>query len=138
MKLVHVTKNYLFVLVLLITACSAPKTTTTTTANTLSNDSLLTLVQYRTFQYFWDGAEPTSGAARERFHADNIYPDNDKHIITSGGTGFGVMAILELFDYLHDGIALGVGVLNKAECRQGQAPQHGRGDGEGPAALVVT
>jgi hypothetical protein len=25
---------------------------------------------------------------------DNIYPDNDKHIITSGGTGFGVMAIL--------------------------------------------
>ncbi len=94
MKLVHVTKNYLFVLVLLITACSAPKTTTTTTANTLSNDSLLTLVQYRTFQYFWDGAEPTSGAARERFHADNIYPDNDKHIITSGGTGFGVMAIL--------------------------------------------
>jgi len=94
MKQVHVTKNYLFVLVLLITACSAPKTTTTTTANTLSNDSLLTLVQYRTFQYFWDGAEPTSGAARERFHADNIYPDNDKHIITSGGTGFGVMAIL--------------------------------------------
>jgi len=94
MKLVHVAKNYLFVLVLLITACSAPKTTTTTTANTLSNDSLLTLVQYRTFQYFWDGAEPTSGAARERFHADNIYPDNDKHIITSGGTGFGVMAIL--------------------------------------------
>ncbi len=94
MNLFHVTKNYLFVLVLLFTACSAPKTTTITTANTLSNDSLLTLVQYRTFQYFWDGAEPTSGAARERFHADNIYPDNDKHIITSGGTGFGVMAIL--------------------------------------------
>jgi hypothetical protein len=60
----------------------------------LSDDSLLTLVQYNTFQYFWNGAEPTSGAARERFHADNIYPDNDKHIITSGGTGFGVMAIL--------------------------------------------
>lgn len=60
----------------------------------LSDDSLLTLVQYRTFQYFWDGAEPTSGAARERFHADNIYPENDKHIVTSGGTGFGAMAIL--------------------------------------------
>ena len=60
----------------------------------ISDDSLMTLVQYRTFQYFWDGAEPTSGAARERFHADNIYPENDKHIITSGGTGFGVMAIL--------------------------------------------
>jgi hypothetical protein len=60
----------------------------------ISDDSLMTLVQYRTFQYFWDGAEPTSGAARERFHADDIYPQNDKHIVTSGGTGFGVMAIL--------------------------------------------
>lgn len=60
----------------------------------VSDDSLMTLVQYRTFQYFWDGAEPTSGAARERFHADNVYPENDKHIVTSGGTGFGVMAIL--------------------------------------------
>lgn len=60
----------------------------------ISDDSLLTLIQYRTFQYFWDGAEPTSGAARERFHEDNIYPDNDKNVVTSGGTGFGVMAIL--------------------------------------------
>jgi hypothetical protein len=55
---------------------------------------VFTLVQYKTFQYFWDGAEPVSGGARERFHSDNIYPENDKHIITSGGTGFGVMAIL--------------------------------------------
>lgn len=60
----------------------------------ISDDSLLTLVQYRTFQYFWDGAEPTSGAARERFHTDDVYPQNDKHIVTSGGTGFGLMAIL--------------------------------------------
>ena len=64
------------------------------TLDAISDDSLLTLVEYRTFQYFWDGAEPTSGAARERFHSDNVYPENDKHIITSGGTGFGVMAIL--------------------------------------------
>src|SRR5688572_20251160 len=62
--------------------------------STLSDDSLLTLVEYRTFQYFWDGAEPTSGAARERYHSDNVYPEDDKHIVTSGGTGFGVMAIL--------------------------------------------
>lgn len=51
-------------------------------------------VQKQTFQYFWDGAEPVSGLARERYHADNIYPQNDKHIVTSGGAGFGVMAIL--------------------------------------------
>lgn len=60
----------------------------------ISDDSLLTLVEYRTFQYFWDGAEPTSGMARERYHSDNIYPENDKNIVTSGGSGFGLMAII--------------------------------------------
>ena len=60
----------------------------------ISDDSLLTLVQLRTFQYFWDGAEPNSGMARERIHVDGIYPDNDMNVVTSGGTGFGVMAIL--------------------------------------------
>jgi hypothetical protein len=60
----------------------------------ISDDSLFTLVQYRTFQYFWDGAEPVSGGARERFHVDGVYPENDMNVITSGGTCFGVMAIL--------------------------------------------
>ena len=75
-------------------SCSAPKPVAQKASSTISNDSLLTLVEYKTFQYFWDGAEPISGAARERYHTDNDYPDNDKHIVTSGGTGFGVMAIL--------------------------------------------
>jgi hypothetical protein len=60
----------------------------------ISDDSLLTLIQYRTFQYFWDGAEPNSGMACERIHADGIYPENDKSVVTSGGSGFGLMAIL--------------------------------------------
>jgi len=60
----------------------------------LSDDSLLTLVQNRTFQYFWDGAEPNSGMARERFHVDGVYPENDMNVVTTGGTGFGLMAIL--------------------------------------------
>lgn len=79
---------------LFLFSCSSPKPVTQKASTLISNDSLLTLVEYRTFQYFWDGAEPTSGAARERFHTDNDYPDNDKNIVTSGGTGFGVMAIL--------------------------------------------
>jgi hypothetical protein len=78
---------------LLLSRCSQRPAVETVPAR-ISDDSLLTLVQLRTFQYFWDGAEPTSGAARERFHSDNVYPENDKHIVTSGGTGFGVMAIL--------------------------------------------
>ncbi len=60
----------------------------------ITDDSLLNLVEYKTFQYFWEGAEPVSGAARERLHIDGEYPDNDKNIVAVGGTGFGVMAIL--------------------------------------------
>ena len=60
----------------------------------ISDDSLLTLIQYRTFQYFWDGAEPQSGMAPERINMDGIYPQNDKNIVTTGGSGFGIMAIL--------------------------------------------
>jgi hypothetical protein len=90
------------ILVLGVLASCTPSSKTSTEGegsdvvvmSAISDDSLFTLVQQRTFQYFWDGAEPTSGAARERFHADDEYPENDKHVVTSGGTGFGVMAIL--------------------------------------------
>ena len=60
----------------------------------LSDSAIFDLVQKQTFKYFWEGAEPTSGLARERFHADDIYPENDKSTVTSGGSGFGIMAIL--------------------------------------------
>ena len=59
-----------------------------------SDEALLDTLQYQTFQYFWEGAEPTSGMARERIHLDNVYPQNDQNVITLGGSGFGVMAIL--------------------------------------------
>ena len=63
------------------------------------------LVHTRGFR-FWDGAEPNSGMARERFHEDGIYPEDDKNVVTSGGTGFGVMASIgvtarRLFDDRH-------------------------------------
>lgn len=51
-------------------------------------------VQRTTFNYFWDAAEPVSGLSRERYHMDGVYPQNDKMVVTSGGGGFGVMAIL--------------------------------------------
>ncbi len=52
----------------------------------LSDEALLTLVQEQTFKYFWDFAHPASGMAHER--------DNSGDIVTSGGSGFGLMAIL--------------------------------------------
>jgi hypothetical protein len=51
-------------------------------------------VQQQTFQYFWKGADSISGMARERIHLDGNYPQKDSLVITSGGSGFGVMAIL--------------------------------------------
>lgn len=52
---------------------------------TISKDSLLTLVQKQTFKYFWDFGHPTSGMARER--------NTSGDVVTSGGTGFGIMTI---------------------------------------------
>ena len=60
----------------------------------LTDHQLLDTIQYRTFQYFWEGAEPNSGLARERIHMDDHYPQNDQNIVTTGGGGFGLMAIL--------------------------------------------
>jgi hypothetical protein len=92
-------KDLLLILLLipnLIFGCSERKQSgiLETSTQTISDDSLMTLVQYRTFQYFWDGAEPTSGLARERIHMDGDYPQNDQNVVTTGGSGFGVMAIL--------------------------------------------
>lgn len=64
-------------------------------AQSPQQDSMIFLeVQKATFQYFWDGAEPKSGLARERVHLDGNYPQNDQMVVTSGGGGFGVMALL--------------------------------------------
>lgn len=60
----------------------------------LSDNDLLDLVQRQTLKYFWDYAEPNSGMARERFHPDGNYPKNDAHVVTTGGTGFGLMSIV--------------------------------------------
>ena len=57
----------------------------------LNDDALLDLVQRQTFRYFWDFAHPVSGLARER---SNVRADYGLETVTTGGSGFGVMAIL--------------------------------------------
>jgi hypothetical protein len=87
----------LALILFLCTSCyNTKKATSNNTMLSLqqADTSLFRMVQQQTFQYFWDGAEPVSGLARERFHADDNYPDSDKNIVTSGGSGFGVMALL--------------------------------------------
>jgi hypothetical protein len=51
----------------------------------ISDDELLTLVQKQTFKYFWDFGHPVSGLARER--------NTSGDVVTSGGSGFGIMTI---------------------------------------------
>ncbi len=87
--------------VYLAIGCNGPKTVDkkngspeTEVEQSLSDQELLDKIQRQTFDYFWEGAEPTSGLARERVHMDNVYPTHDKNIITTGGSGFGLMAIL--------------------------------------------
>ena len=87
----------LFILMVLY-ACGSGSPKTQTEKSQLSDEQLLDSIQYRTFQYFWDGAEPTSGMACERIHTDGIYPENDQSVVTSGGSGFGVMAIIVAID----------------------------------------
>lgn len=52
----------------------------------MTDEQLLDMVQRYTFRYFWDFAHPVSGLARER--------NSSGDIVTSGGSGFGIMAIL--------------------------------------------
>jgi len=52
----------------------------------ISDSALVELVQKQSFKYFWDFGHPVSGLARER--------NTSGDIVTSGGSGFGIMAIL--------------------------------------------
>jgi len=52
----------------------------------IPDEELLTKVQEQTFRYFWDFAHPASGMARERNSSGNT--------VTTGGSGFGVMALI--------------------------------------------
>src|SRR5438270_10031650 len=57
----------------------------------LSDSALLDVVQRQTFRYFWDFGHPTSGLARER---SNVAYDYGNEVVTTGGSGFGVMALI--------------------------------------------
>ncbi|WP_439554873.1 glucoamylase family protein [Dyadobacter sp.] len=57
----------------------------------LSDTALLELVQKQTFRYFWEFGHPVSGMSRERSNVAFEYGDE---VVTTGGTGFGIMAMI--------------------------------------------
>ena len=59
-----------------------------------NDDALLDYIERVHFNYMWDGAEPTSGLARERIHLDGDYPEHDQDVVTTGGSGFGIAGLV--------------------------------------------
>jgi hypothetical protein len=52
----------------------------------MTDDDLLTLIERQTFKYFWDFGHPVCGMARER--------NTSGDIVTTGGSGFGIMGMI--------------------------------------------
>lgn len=53
----------------------------------LTDDELLTMLQQACFHYYWEGADPHSGMARENIPGDD-------RIVATGASGFGIMALI--------------------------------------------
>lgn len=57
----------------------------------LNDSALLDMVQRQTFRYFWNFGHPVSGLARER---SNKTFAHGNEVVTVGGSGFGIMALI--------------------------------------------
>ncbi len=64
------------------------KTDDRTDRTPTSDEALLDMTQRYTTRYFFDFAEPNTGMARERSN------DTNGDIVTTGGTGFGIMVLI--------------------------------------------
>lgn len=60
--------------------------TLTAVVHQMTDDEFLDMTQAYTFRYFWEYAHPVSGMARERLGSEDV--------VTTGGTGFGVMSLI--------------------------------------------
>ncbi|WP_372744128.1 glucoamylase family protein [Lutibacter sp.] len=93
---------YLILLVFVLISCSSNneselQDTITNESNVtiiepLSDTEMMDFTQKETFKYFWDFANADSGAAKERYHPST--PTLNENVVTTGGTGFGLMAII--------------------------------------------
>ena len=85
----------LIVLQFLLVSCSCSNQSTGNIPEEeeqLTDEQLLDKVQKDALKYFWDYAETNSKLARERYHVEDT--NNDANLVTTGGSGFGIMTIL--------------------------------------------
>ena len=91
--------RYLVIILLSVTACCSAQNVKSVSPVfnpyarpvNLSDAALLDEVQKQTVKYFWDFAHPVSGMARERSNEAYGYGNE---VVTTGGTGFGIMSII--------------------------------------------
>lgn len=114
---------------------------TSAVATDFSNDEeYLDWLQKTHFNYMWEGAESTSGLAPERIHLDNVYPQNDQQVVTTGGSGFGIAGLITAIDRGFIPRQQGVERLNKIVEYLGKADRfHGVWPHwiDGPSGRVV-
>ncbi len=81
----------IYLLLLIISNVNAQKIPVVGILPNLSDSALLDVVQKQTFRYFWDFAHPVSNLSRER---SNEAYDYGSEVVTTGGTGFGIMSVI--------------------------------------------
>jgi hypothetical protein len=92
----------------------------------LPDAALIDLVQRQTFRFFWEGAHPVCGLARDRTGLDEDPADD---LVATGGSGFAVMAIIVAAergwitrDEAANRLGLMLGFLERAPCYHGLFP----------------
>jgi hypothetical protein len=97
----------------------------------IPDEALLDLVQRQTFRYFWEGAHPACGLARDRTGLEH---DPEDDLVGTGGSGFGVMAIIAAVERgwitraeAVDRLALVLSFVERAPCYHGLFPHYMNG-----------
>lgn len=89
-----------------------------------SDESFMDWLQKTHFNYMWEGAEATSGLAPERIHMDGVYPENDRNVVTTGGSGFGIAGLIAAIDRGFISRQDGVARMRKIVDYLGKADRH--------------
>lgn len=92
---------------------------------------LIDLVQRQTFRFFWEGAHPHCGLARDRTGVEEDAADD---LISTGGSGFAIMAIIVAAERgwitrheAIDRLSLILGFLERGPCFHGLFPHYMNG-----------
>ena len=85
--------KYIFIFLSIgMLSCADKPNNTQNNPVVLTDNELLDKAQQDAFNYFWDYAETNSKLARERYHVDE--PFGDANLVTTGGSGFGLMNLI--------------------------------------------